>query len=260
LKQNFRMKGFRMLKALLIRRFWLFKNRFLPTLSFLVILPVLLHVCITLVMKNILVRSINEIPYESWVFPGIIMIICAVSLFPNLYRDLFDLRIHGKSLIPMTLAPINKLSLITAFLITACLESLVFVIAGIGILGILSNYTLSIANYFFIAVYALGFSAILGNLMITFSLITDRITTYLMSILILFVLILFGSGILVEFEFYSYPIGLILEMFPTSMILSGLRALIFYERFDLLRIAVPLAITVIWTWFNSELFRRKLGQ
>lgn len=260
MKPNFQARVYKMVRALLIRRLWLVQNRIFPTISFLVILPALLHICITLVMKNILVRSINEIPYESWVFPGIIMIISAVSLFPNLYRDLFDLRVHGKALISMTLAPVSKLYLIAGFLITACLESLVFVITGIGILGILSNFPLSVTSYFLITIYAIGFSAILGNLMITFSLITNRITTYLMTILIMFILILFGSGILVEFEFYSYPIGLILQKFPTSMILSSLRALIFYERFDWLGVALPFVITIAWTWLNAGLFRRKLRQ
>lgn len=249
-----------MIRAMIIRRLWLIRNRLHTTISFLVALPVVLHIGITMALKNILVRSINEIPYELWVFPGIIMIISVVTIFPILYRDLFDLRIHRKSLMPMTLAPISKQKLVTALLITASLESFVFVLVGMGILSILMNESLPWYGYVLTPIFALCYSSLLGNIMITLSLATDRITTYLLSILILFIFILFGSGILVEFEFYTFPIGFVLAKFPGSMILSSLRALIFYNRFDSMGVIVPLIITVVWTWINGEFLRRKLHQ
>ena len=50
-----------------------------------------------MVMKNIVVQSIDQVPYDVWVFPGIILLIASVSTFSLIYRDLFDLRIHKKS-------------------------------------------------------------------------------------------------------------------------------------------------------------------
>jgi ABC-type polysaccharide/polyol phosphate export permease len=249
-----------MILAFLLRRWWLIRNRLFSTVGFLILFPIMLHVGITMVMKNIMVRSINQIPYEAWVFPGILMVISAVVVFPHLYRDLFDLRVHKKSLIPMTLAPVSKTMLITSFLVAACSESLVFVLTGMLILSFLTPHPFPLIGYFLIPVFALGFSALLGNLMITLSLITDRITTYLSAILIVFIVILFGSGILVEFEFYPYSIGMILSHFPTSMILSSLRALIFYHRLDWPGIVVPTLITLCWIWLNGRLLQRKLNQ
>ncbi|MFQ6611488.1 MAG: hypothetical protein ACE5D2_00090 [Fidelibacterota bacterium] len=249
-----------MILAFLIRRWWLIRNRLFSTISFLILFPIILHVGITMVMKNIMVRSINQIPYELWVFPGILMVISGVVVFPHLYRDLFDLRVHKKSLIPMTLAPVSKTLLITAFLVAACTESLVFVVVGMLILSILTPYSFPLLGYILIPLYAIGFSALLGNLMITLSLVTDRITTYLSAILIVFIVILFGSGILVEFEFYPYSIGTVLSHFPTSLILSSLRALIFYHRFDWQGIIIPLIITFGWIWINGKLLQRKLNQ
>lgn len=249
-----------MILALIIRRWWLIKNRFLPFISFLVMLPILLHIVVTMVMKRILVKSINNIPYELWVFPGIIMIISIITLFPLLYRDLFDLRIHKKSLMPMTLAPVNKSKLITAFLITASLESFVYVFIGMGIINSLNTQAIHWKAFIFMPVFSLGFSSLMGNIMISLSLLTDRISTYLSSIIILLVIILFGSGILVEFEFYPHPIGQGLSLFPTSMILSALRAIIFYSRIYWLYIFIPMWLTLLWTWGNGLLLKRKLKQ
>lgn len=245
---------------MIIRRLWLIRYRLHTTIGFLVALPVVLHIGITMVLKNILVRSINEIPYELWVFPGIIMIISVVTIFPILYRDLFDLRIHRKSLMPMTLAPITKQKLVTALLVTASLESMVFVFAGMGILSILMNESLPWYGYVLTPIFALSYSGLMGNIMITLSLATDRITTFLLSILMMFIFILFGSGILVEFEFYTFPIGSILDNFPGSMILSSLRALIFYNRVDWVGIIIPIIITAVWTVVNGEFLKRKLHQ
>ena len=88
-----------MIKALFLRRYWLIRHRLMTTVSFIVLLPLLLHIAITMVMKNIVVESIDQVPYDVWVFPGIILLIASVSTFSLIYRDLFNLRIHNLSLI-----------------------------------------------------------------------------------------------------------------------------------------------------------------
>ena len=94
-----------MIKALFIRRFWLIQHRLLSTLGFMTLLPLFLHIAITMVMKNIFIYSLDEIQYEIWVFPGIIILISILSTYSVIYRDLFNLRIHKKAFIPITLAP-----------------------------------------------------------------------------------------------------------------------------------------------------------
>ena len=66
----------------------------MTTVSFMVLLPLLLHIGITMVMKNIVGQSIDQVPYDVWVFPGIILLIASVSTFSLIYRDFFNLRIH----------------------------------------------------------------------------------------------------------------------------------------------------------------------
>ena len=139
-----------MIKALFFRRYWLIRHRLMTTVSFIVLLPLLLHIAITMVMKNIVVESIDQVPYDVWVFPGIILLIASVSTFSLIYRDLFNLRIHKKSFIPITLAPYSKTHLVIGFLITSIIESTVYIIIAMAVLTVLLPEPLNWSAYFIV--------------------------------------------------------------------------------------------------------------
>jgi len=235
-------------------------HRPMMTFSFMVILPLLLHISITMVMKNILVRSLDQIPYELWIFPGIILIIASMSTFSMIYRDLFDLRIHKKSFLPMTLAPYSKTQLILGFLITSIVETTVYVIVAMAVLTVFLPSPFDISTYFIILIFSFLYTFIVGNIIITFSVVTDRISIYLSILITMFLIILFGTGILVEFEFYPKTISVILSNFPLSMFLSSLREIIFFNRIDWFQIFIPIIVAIGWTWVNGYLLKRKLNQ
>ena len=235
-------------------------HRPMMTFSFMVILPLLLHISITMVMKNILVRSLDQIPYELWIFPGIILIIASMSTFSMIYRDLFDLRIHKKSFLPMTLAPYSKTQLILGFLITSIVETAVYVIVAMAVLTVFLPSPFDISTYFIILIFTFLYTFIVGNIIITFSVITDRISIYLSVFITMFLIILFGTGILVEFEFYPKTISVILSNFPLSMFLSSLREIIFFNRIGWFQIFIPIIVAIGWTWVNGYLLKRKLNQ
>ena len=90
--------------------------------------------------------------------------------------------------------------------------------------------------------------------------VTDRISIYLSILLTMFLIILFGTGILVEFEFYPKTISVILSNFPLSMFLSSLREIIFFNRIDWFQIFIPIMVAIGWTWVNGYLLKRKLNQ
>ncbi len=235
-------------------------HRPMMTFSFMVILPLLLHISITMVMKNILVRSLDQIPYELWIFPGIILIIASMSTFSMIYRDLFDLRIHKKSFLPMTLAPYSKTQLILGFLITSIVETTLYVIVAMAVLTVFLPSPFDISTYFIILIFSFLYTFIVGNIIITFSVVTDRISIYLSILITMFLIILFGTGILVEFEFYPKTISVILSNFPLSMFLSSLREIIFFNRIDWFQIFIPIIVAIGWTWVNGYLLKRKLNQ
>ncbi len=249
-----------MIKALLLRRMWLIRHRFMTTLAFMVLLPLMLHVSITMVMKNILVHSLGNVPYDIWVFPGILLLIAVSSTFSMIYRDLFDLRIHKKSFIPITMAPYSKSHLVMGFLTTSIIESLVYVIFAMGVLTLLLSTPLPWMAYILIPIFAFLYTFLLGNIMITFSVLTDRISTYLSISVIMFLFIIFGTGMLVEFDFYPKIIGTILSYNPLSIVLTQLRQILFDGSIQWEFLAIPIITSLIWTWLNGALLKRRMKQ
>ena len=97
----------------------------MSAILFVILIPILLHLMLTTLMKNIFINSLDKIPYEIWAFPGVILLISIMSAYAVLYRDLFDLRIHKKSFISITLAPYTKFYFVFGFLLVAIIESLI---------------------------------------------------------------------------------------------------------------------------------------
>lgn len=249
-----------MILAFLKRRWWLTQNRFMTTMVLAFTLPVFLHLSINAVMKHVIVRSINEIPYEHWVYPGLVMLIAAITLFPLLYRDFFDLRIHKKSLLSITLTPITKRGLIFCILVSALVEATVFALIGMLVLALLVALPFSWLDYSVLILAVVVYAALLGNIFISLSLLVDRISTYLAITLIAFVGLPFGSGLLVEFEFYPLTLGRILEVLPTGLVVGFVRGFLFENSLDWLGLVVVLAVIGVWTLANGLLLRQKLHQ
>jgi|TARA_B100001079_G_scaffold61086_1_gene51782 ABC-type polysaccharide/polyol phosphate export permease len=232
----------------------------MSTIAFAVLIPLLLHITLTMVMKNIFIYSLDKIPYEIWVFPGIVLLVSILSAYAVLYRDLFDLRIHKKSFIPITLAPYSKFYLVGGFLLTAIVESLIYGILSMIILSFLLSQSLHWYSYIAIPLYGFTFLFLFVNLLLTISILSERITTFLSMIIILFFFMIFGTGILFEFEFYPKILGTVLTYNPFSLILSELRGFLFSNHINWIWILVPILTGFVWTWINGFILKRTLKQ
>jgi len=114
--------------------------------------------------------------------------------------------------------------------------------------------------YFIVPLFTFLYTFLFGNLIITFSVLTDRISTYLSITISMFLFILFATGVLVEFDFYPKTVGTLLSYFPLSMILSDLRGILFFNHLKWGSIIIPVVIAFGWTWMNGYLLKRKLKQ
>ncbi len=153
------------MSAFIIRRWWLIRNRFFSSIALAFIVPSILSIVTVFGTKNIIVRSINGQPYEIWVLPGLMMFLAAVLITPLIYRDFFHLRIHSKALIPMTLAPIRKSSIILGILVSALLEVLFIISIGMGVYSIIFHHTVMLYRAGYILLYSVIFSILFGIIM-----------------------------------------------------------------------------------------------
>ena len=116
--------------------------------------------------------------------------------------------------------------------------------------------------YFDIAIplYGFTFLFLFVNLLLTISILSERITTFLSMIIILFFFMIFGTGILFEFEFYPKILGTVLTYNPFSLILSELRGFLFSNHINWIWILVPILTGFVWTWINGFILKRTLKQ
>ena len=248
------------MQAFLLRRWWLFRRRIFSTMTLVVVLPIIIHLALTLGLGNIMLETITRFSYQKWLYPGLVLIVYTIVIIPIIYREFFDLRVNSRTLITLSLTPLSKLQLIGLLLLTALTEATIFSIVAMTIFLYLMDLSLSILDLLYILVALNIFGLIVSNGLITISLLTDRINTFFIVTFIFFFFIIFSSELLFEFEFYPLSISAVLENLPTSMVSNWCRSLMFNGNFYWTLFITPLGIGLVWIIFNSVLLKRKLRQ
>ena len=248
------------MQTFLLRRWWLFRRRIFSTMTFVVALPIIIHLTLTLGIGNIILETITKFSYQKWLYPGLVLIVNTIVIIPIIYREFFDLRVNSRTLITLSLTPLSKLQLIGLLLLTALAEATIFSMVAMTIFLYLMNLSLSILDLLYILVAMNIFGLIVSNGLITISLLTDRINTFFIVTFIFFFFIIFSSELLFEFQFYPFRISAVFENLPTSMVSNWCRSLMFNGNFYWTLFITPLGIGLVWIIFNSVLLKRKLRQ
>ncbi len=247
-----------MISTLLIRRYWIIKNRFFTTLGLLLILPVFLNIVINLPFKRLVVNPLWNIPHEQWIYPGLTIIVVVMMMIPSVSRDLFDLRIHKKLLPALALTSISKSVYLYNFLITILIETIVYTILVMIVYSILIAPGFVVLDYLIMFPFILLFIALGANILITLSLIVDKTTLYNLLMLTFFLFIVFASGTVIEFEYFPEVIGNILRYLPTGQIMQSLRMALFSGVINWLILLGALVTIILWTFLNCILFKKRL--
>lgn len=247
-----------MISTLLIRRFWIIKNRFFTTLGLLLILPVFLNIVINLPFKRLVVNPLWNISHEQWIYPGLTIIVVVMMMIPSVSRDLFDLRIHKKLLPALALTPISKSVYLYNFLITILIETIVYTILVMIVYSILIAPGFDVLDYLLMFPFIILFIALGANILITLSLIVDKTTLYNLLMLTFFLFIVFATGTVIEFEYFPEVIGNILRYLPTGQIMQSLRMALFSGVINWLILLGTLATIILWAFLNGIIFKKRL--
>lgn len=248
------------MSAFFLRRYWLIKNRIMTTLSILLLVPSVLTIVMVIGTKNIIIKSINGQPYELWVVSGIMMFLSAVLISPLIYRDFFDLRIHNKALVPMTLAPLRKSTIILGIQFSALVEVLTVIAVSLGIYSFIFPGTVDFGSALIILTYSALFSIVYSQIIILLSLCTERISVFMSALLTTLIVVLFTSEMIIEFGFFPSSMINVIQYFPLSMVSVACRSVLFINTFDPLNTFVPFMIIVLLVALNSILLKRKMKQ
>ncbi len=249
-----------MIKALILRRLWLLRHRLAITVPFVIIVPICLHLFLSAVIKQIYTYSPNGIPMESWLFPGIVFSFASLSMLTIIYRDLFSHQINSQFLKLLAISPNSKFMIILSILLSSLIECIIYSITAMVVLVFFLPESLSIGSYFIILSYLILYLGLIGSMLISLSLIIQRVSIFLFSSIIVLQLLFVGSNLLFEHQIYSEVLNIIFFNNPFSMLLSDLRNFIFFNEFNFIWIVISIAITICWLGLNSALLKRKLKQ
>tara|TARA_B100001250_G_scaffold136892_1_gene117225 strand:- start:2602 stop:3351 length:750 start_codon:yes stop_codon:yes gene_type:complete len=246
--------------ALIKRRIWLWKNRFISSIAMAFLFPILVILLIIVPLKSIILYSVTGILYESWVYPGFIFLITSIGIFPLLYRDFFDLRIHQKLLANIALTPYSKSTIIFSYLIYSIIEAIFFGFIAAIIYSLFIPTNLSFLNYFIMLFLIIVHLLLLGNLFITMSLLINSISIMWIAIFCLFVFVTLGNGFIIEFEFFPQIMESILRYQPFSYSYQSFHMFMSINIIDWKLIIISLVLIYFWILFNGFFLRRKFQQ
>ena len=247
-----------MIYALIMRRVWSWRNRMVPSLLFLFILPVILFVLVGLSMNNIMTNSLSGLPFRLWVIPGFIFIISSMGLFPLLYRDFFELRIHRKVLVHVVLAPYRKRTVICGYLLVSIIEAIIIGAISIGVFSVISSFQFTVIQTLFMMVCLSLYLLLFGNLLISIGLLVNGLTTFSMITFMTFIFILFGNGFIIEFGFFPTGIDTFLQWQPLSIPFQVFQLYVSTNIIDWQMLVYPLVIVLCWVIANTKILKWKL--
>ena len=211
-------------------------------------------------MKNIIRYSISGVPYDIWVFSGLIFIIGSLGLYPIIYREIFDLRVHRKVLLNIALAPYSKSQLVFGNLCVAVLEALIMCLFSILIYSSIVSISLNFLKLSFLIFCLVIYLFLVGNIYILLSISIDAITTMILSSFVLIFFMIFGNGFLIEFSFFPSFMESILKYSPISFSQQCYQRFTSTGYFDWMFIAIQIILIYILFVLNGFLLKRKLRQ
>ena len=211
-------------------------------------------------LGNIIVTSLTSIPFNKWFMPGILFIIGSISVFPLLFRDFYILRINRKMLTHISMAPFSKKKIILSYLILSVFEALIIIFIISIIFAFFLDFSFSLSEYLMIIIQLSIYLFILGNAIITCSLLIDSITLFASISLYLFSIIIFGSGFIIELGLFPSKIFAILSVQPFSIPFQILQLFLEKHMVDWQKIIILFFLFGSWLIINSILLRKKLNQ
>tara|TARA_A100000164_G_C21915135_1_gene777844 strand:- start:1601 stop:2272 length:672 start_codon:yes stop_codon:yes gene_type:complete len=223
-------------------------------------MPIILFIMISIPLKNIIRFSISGVPYDIWVFPGLIFIIGSLGLYPIIYREIFDLRVHRKVLLNIALAPFSKSQLVFGNLCISVLEALTMCLFSIFIYFSIVSIPLNTINLLFLMFCLVIYLFLIGNIYILLSISIDAITTMILSSFIFIIFIIFGNGFLIEFSFFPSFIESVLKYNPISFSQQCYQRFVSTGYFDWTFISIQIILIYILFLLNGFLLKRKLRQ
>ncbi|MBT3495879.1 MAG: ABC transporter permease [Candidatus Marinimicrobia bacterium] len=249
-----------MIIPLLKRRLYLWQNNLFPLLVLFMVFPIIVFSLLNLSLRHIFIRSLSDIPYDQWAFPGILFILSSMVIFPLIYREFYHLRVQNKILKTMALSPYTKWDIVISFLGITIFETIIISIFASVVFLSLVSVSFSLGQMIVMYLFLLLYLSILANLFISLSLAVESVILFFGSVFLSFIILFLGSGFLFELDFFPSTLHTLLSYLPFALVSQALRQALFYDVYNVSLIIGVIMLSILWSLGNSILLRKKLVQ
>ncbi len=249
-----------MIRALLLRRAWLLRNNLTTSVVILFLFPLSIFIFINLAFRKVPAIGLYDIEFDVWIYPSMIFLVTGLCILPSIIRDLFDLRVHKKVLSYSSLSPHSKRYMILSFSLVSIVESLIFGLVSIILFSALIPYPFgfikTIGFIFYFSIYIF----LLSNVFITIAILSDKLSTILISVFSFIFFLLFGSGLIIGPSFYPPSLESLLSVLPLSMVIKAMQSYLFSGFINWIFTVIPFLTSLFLLSLNSIFIRNKLRQ
>ena len=249
-----------MIRALLLRRAWLFGNNLTTSVVILFLFPLSIFIFTNLALRKLPAIGLYDIEFDVWIYPSMIFLVTGLCILPSIFRDVFDLRVHKKVLSYLSLSPHSKSYMILSFSIVSVIESLIFGLVSIILFSALIPYPFSLIKTAGFIFYFNIYIFLLSNVYITIAILSDKLSTILIAVFAFIFFLLFGSGLIISPSFYPTSIESTLSLLPLVMSIKAMQSYLFSGFINWIFTFIPLLTSLLLLSLNSILIRNKLRQ
>ncbi len=249
-----------MIKALLLRRIWLLGNNITSSIVIIFLFPLTIFIFTNLAFRKIPIVGLYDVDFDIWIYPNMIFLVTGLSILPSIFRDIFDLRVHNKVLSYLSLSPYSKRHMIFSFSIVSLVESFVFGFVAIILFSSIIPYPFGFIKTFGFIFYFSIYTFLLSNIFIMISILSNNLSTLIISFFIFIFFMLFGSGLIISPNFYPPSLNGALSLLPLVMCVKSMQSYLFSGFINLFFTIVPFFTSVVLLIINSILLRNKLSQ
>ena len=101
---------------------------------------------------------------------------------------------------------------------------------------------------------------LLSNIFITIAILSDKLSTILISVFAFIFFLLFGSGLIISPSFYPSSLESLLSVLPLAMVIKAMQSYLFSGFINWTFTVIPFLTCLLLLSLNSSLIRNKLRQ
>ena len=235
-----------MIRALLLRRAWLLRNNLTSSVVILFLFPLSIFIFTNLGLRKVPVIGSYDIEFDVWIYPSMIFLVTGLCILPSIFRDVFDLRVHRKVLSYISLSPHSKRYMILSFSIVSVVESLIFGLVSTILFSALIPYPFGLIRTIGFILYFSIYIFLLSNVFITIGILSDKLSTILISVFAFIFFLLFGSGLIVSLSFYPPSLESTLSAIPLVMVIKAMQSYLFSGYINWIFTIIPFLISLLY--------------